>query len=757
MSRLIFRIFLAMALVVVCFYGFRTYKQRQSQFLCNQAIALASRGEYKQAIKNYTDAINEDPQNSWAFRKRAQAFDHEGDEKKAQEDFLKAYQLNPKDHKSLLDVAISYELLNNYSKSLEYYQKVAALDPNWDLLHENWGTLYDHLLKDYSKARDEYSKAIAISPRNVRVITNRCDSNNYLRHFQEALKDCNSAIKIDPNYERAYFERGKAYEGLKRLSDAEKEFSKAISLDPHDKLAYENRAYMEYSFTDYREAIKDYEKTMAIDPGYTRPLLMLANSYYMLEDCDKVKTIVDDLLRKDSKNTGGLYILGSCYYKEGKDSQSLEALNKIIDIDPAFSIAFVVRADVYNKERNFQLALKDINRAIELNPGQIESFITRGYIYLSLHEYQKAEDDYRKATEHGLNYQGWVDIVDQLVKNNGTGLVNINFPNGSKGETYYKDGKPDGIQRYFYANGKLYSEGNVKGQEPYGPLKYFDKEGNVRMEESFVDGKLEGTSKEYYKNGKVELELNFRGNKLNGISKFYLEDGKLAQEDEYVDGQLNGKVTRYYPSGKVQYSMQFKDNVLLDSTNQPFTGLFRTYYESGKPELEINLDNGKPKGNAKEYYEDGRLKFEGSYNFDESKKELIKATAKAFNPQGGLQFELSAEDSVKFMMKEYDAKGKVKESIDQDYIKAMRYNNQAYDFYLKGSQLELGLDLIEKALANQPKNFAFLDTKAVLLYKVGQIDKAYEIIQKVSKLAPKDPDVKQHFLMIKAAVDAHKQ
>lgn len=121
-----------------------------------------------------------------------------------------------------------------------------------------------------------------------------------------------------------------------------------------------------------------------------------------------------------------------------------------------------------------------------------------------------------------------------------------------------------------------------------------------------------------------------------------------------------------------------------------------------------------------------------------------------------MQFKLSAEDSEKFMMKEYDEKGKVKESIDQDSIKAIRYNNQAYDYYLKGVQLDLGLDLVEKALAIQPDNFAFLDTKAMLLYKAGQIDKVYEIIQKVFTLASQDPEVKQHFLMIKTAHDVPK-
>ena len=57
-----------------------------------------------------------------------------------------------------------------------------------------------------------------------------------------------------------------------------------------------------------------------------------------------------------------------------------------------------------------------------------------------------------------------------------------------------------------------------------------------------------------------------------------------------------------------------KDGVLYEAnSNEPFTGIDKTYYENGQLKFEAKFQNGKPNGVGKEYFENGVLRFEGNF------------------------------------------------------------------------------------------------------------------------------------------------
>ena len=79
-------------------------------------------------------------------------------------------------------------------------------------------------------------------------------------------------------------------------------------------------------------------------------------------------------------------------------------------------------------------------------------------------------------------------------------------------------------------------------------------------------------------------------------------------------------------------------------------------------------------------------------------------------------------------------------------------NNLAYLYADKGEKLGEALSLIDKALAADPDNPMFKDTKGWILYKQGKLDAALPLITEAANAQPGDPDVQKHLVEVQRAL-----
>ena len=190
-------------------------------------------------------------------------------------------------------------------------------------------------------------------------------------------------------------------------------------------------------------------------------------------------------------------------------------------------------------------------------------------------------------------------------------------------------------------NGKLYEiSKNIKGF-----IKEYDHKGNLTFEGEYLNGKRNGKGKEYNCYG----NLIFEGEYLNGIKwsgkgydkqnntiyvlnngkgyiKEYNDEGDLYFEGELLNGQRNGKGKEYCNytlifEGEYLYShrlrgMEYNDELVYIEYEGDF--LYDKKW-NGKGYIENDDDNDiiyelkNGTGKVMEYYENGRLKFEGEY------------------------------------------------------------------------------------------------------------------------------------------------
>lgn len=121
------------------------------------------------------------------------------------------------------------------------------------------------------------------------------------------------------------------------------------------------------------------------------------------------------------------------------------------------------------------------------------------------------------------------------------------------------------------------SESHTVAKGPkHGPVKTFDKYGNLHTLVNYDHGVKDGLSYIYYTNGRVMLQMPYRSGKREGESIKYFKNGQVYAITPYKNDEL--------------------------------TGIRKTYYRNGQLKAEVPYLRSYPGIGLKEYYKDGAIK-----------------------------------------------------------------------------------------------------------------------------------------------------
>jgi antitoxin component YwqK of YwqJK toxin-antitoxin module len=267
--------------------------------------------------------------------------------------------------------------------------------------------------------------------------------------------------------------------------------------------------------------------------------------------------------------------------------------------------------------------------------------------------YWKSYFENGKIKSEGNRRNFELDSLWKFYSEEGKLLVEINYRAGKKNgiktswldkeilKENYRDDVKDGFTRYYFTDGKIKQEiPFVKGLEQ-GFGKEFAADGTIitlteykrgfivdrlRINRKDGNGRKQGRWFVFYERGNPKTEVTYRDDKMNGYFKEYAENGDLLKIVKYVDGEILAEAAEvqkldvqneYYPDGKIKVSALFRNGVP--------EGVMREYAADGKVEKSvlyknglvigegIVLDDGNREGPWKDFYPDGSLKAEGTY------------------------------------------------------------------------------------------------------------------------------------------------
>lgn len=182
--------------------------QRYSNELASWAFnrrgeSKADRGESREAMLDFEDALRLDPRRWRAIHNRGVIAAQEGRFAEAFDDFNHTLELNPKFAKAYSNRAALFVQAGDLQSALDDYQQAIAFDPELAIAHKGRAKVC-HMLGDFEGALRHFDAAMLLAPEDATIVNFRgdllCDTGRYA----DAARSYRQAIELDGNLVDAY-------------------------------------------------------------------------------------------------------------------------------------------------------------------------------------------------------------------------------------------------------------------------------------------------------------------------------------------------------------------------------------------------------------------------------------------------------------------------------------------------------------------------------------------------------------------------
>ena len=267
-----------------------------------RVIALRWRGDThrlmrhdQQALADFDEALQLDPQNALAYASRAETLLWMERYDEALRDFDQAISI---DHGFVWAIARRGELYRRRGQNelaLADFDQAITLDPNLSWAIANRGELH-RTMGQLETALTDFDRAIKLNPTYAWAIASRGQIYRKLGQFEKALTDLNQAVDLNPDYYWAMGSRGQAYRKLKQYDEALADFNHAVDLNPGYAWAVAERAKTYREMGQYDKALADFDQAIELDPQYNWAIAGRGETYRLMEQYDKALADFDQVL-----------------------------------------------------------------------------------------------------------------------------------------------------------------------------------------------------------------------------------------------------------------------------------------------------------------------------------------------------------------------------------------------------------------------------------------------------------------------------
>jgi len=299
----------------------------------NMARALS--GTRDETMTFSSAAIQQDPDNWFAYKLRGLSRAANGDFVEAMGDFDKALELSPNNALIFSARGAMYYMQGDYAKSLVDSQKAAELEPRngsiLAILADRLATCPDSNMRNGAKASEYAAEALRLNANEPLV-----------------WRACASAAAVNGNFEEA-----KKWQ--ERLLN-----SNIVSQDQEAESRERLVAYN--SGKPYVQNLPPVEEVLADKK------IKQANEAIRNKNFDRAIVLLSEVIRGTTKKAKVYTDRGFAYLQQNKYDLAAADFNEAIEIDNKYSEAYFYRARVFSKKQKYAEALNDFLTVEKLDP-----------------------------------------------------------------------------------------------------------------------------------------------------------------------------------------------------------------------------------------------------------------------------------------------------------------------------------------------------------------------------------------------------
>ncbi|KAE9613160.1 hypothetical protein Lal_00027632 [Lupinus albus] len=330
---------------------------------------------------------------------------------------------------------------------------------------------------DYATAIRHFSDAIALSPTNHVLYSNRSAAYASIQNYTEALTDAKKTVELKPDWSKGYSRLGAAHIGLGQHSDAVSAYKKGLEIDPNNDAlksgladaqaaaaaATRSRSAPSPSANPFGDAFSGPEMWAKLTAdATTRVYLQQPDFVKMMQDIQKDPSNLNSYL-KDPRVMRAIGVLLNIKIQTANDdfdvpeaaaeasssSPSQSERKRAVEPEPepepepqpepmeipdeekeakekkAQAQKEKEAGNAAYKKKDFDTAIQHYSKALELDDEDISYLTNRAAVYLEMGKYEECMKDCDKAVERGRELRSDYKMIARALTRKGNALVKL--------------------------------------------------------------------------------------------------------------------------------------------------------------------------------------------------------------------------------------------------------------------------------------------------------------------------------------------
>ncbi|WP_179504487.1 MULTISPECIES: tetratricopeptide repeat protein [unclassified Sphingomonas] len=231
----------------------------------------------------------------------------------------------------------------------------------------------------------------------LRALTARTATLRKPAGYKASASEVAASLATTPSSAAEYRQRASLLMQQGRRKEALADFDKAVALDPGDVSGWANRAVIRIQDGDLPGAHADLARALALDPGFVQVFIaqgMLADAEHRPNDALAAYT---KALQREPGQAFALHQRAAAHTALGQDEEAsadrLAAAEAMAAADPGNARAYGEKGNVELDEGKFDAAIFDFDKALELEPNNAMALADRGLAWVWKDDKVAAERD----------------------------------------------------------------------------------------------------------------------------------------------------------------------------------------------------------------------------------------------------------------------------------------------------------------------------------------------------------------------------
>jgi tetratricopeptide (TPR) repeat protein len=255
-----------------------------------RGIDLADHGMLDEAIREFSKAIELDPDSAHAHDNLATVYAEKKRYREALAEYLAAIRLEPDSPTAHYNLAC-FLATHGPEMAIEEYRETIDLDPEYPDAHLNLGLTHADLAQ-FDEAMQALERAVELNPADPfprhEIAALLMEEGDY----RGAIAQLKEVVRLDPKAFEAYLDLGICYAQKGFYEEAEKAYEKGRELNPDDLLLHYNTAALYALWKRTDQALDYLGRALRIDPAKVRSWLMADPMFDSLKGLEAYETLV---------------------------------------------------------------------------------------------------------------------------------------------------------------------------------------------------------------------------------------------------------------------------------------------------------------------------------------------------------------------------------------------------------------------------------------------------------------------------------